>query len=682
MQISHPPMTDLSRQALIDRFRQRISTGTRTRLSNDEFALLASFFLDRLKSLNSESEIRQACEQEIALLEEGYSQASIGSRYLPIYRKLIQGAIEQGELPLSETNSHQVQWQKRDRSDSGVSTEHFALSFLKYDNLTYSKLREQTTANNNIRQDDLQPVPLELYLNRAVELLQSNQPETLAIALCALTGRRHTEIVSKGSFSATKYPYALHFEGQQKDPTPPFDILTLIPASDVLKAIERFRALPAVAKLSGLGHDHPLVDAFNRRVNTRTHKAFEGIVPVLTGLKTVSIHRLRGVYGAIAIHFFCPQMQNEHRFLQHYLGHLLQEQAKNLPNAPATQHYFHYRLVNEKGKVLTARGVKVMANGIAPIPETLNKLETQTMDNSTIQDAADALNQAPPKVQTKAKPPATKSVTLDVERLRAIAAKFDIHIKPGKGHGLNKAVEDLFEKIEAIEIGAVGQKVEAPPAMSQTVAHQAATLAWLTAEIETLRDTVKRLETQQAIGEETDDEQLSQLQAEIHDLKAENQDLKTALASHKRAINALTNSQDDDNDDETADDNRMGNNTRNSATASPSKATATARPDTPSRVSRPRKSGGAKARATDTFKAIQLWNLNNPSQAVFVNQALLNQDFNISRPAVQAFLEEFQQEVQQVNTQLGDSPRSRNKPEDVEALKKFVEQKMQQIENE
>jgi hypothetical protein len=675
-------MTDLSRQGLIDRFRHRISTGTRNRLSNDEFALLAAFFVDRLKSLNSETEIRLACEQEIALLEEGYSQASIGSRYLPIYRQLIKDAIDQGRLPLSEVNSHQVQWQKRDRSDSGVSTEHFALTFLKYDNQTYSKLREQTTAHNNIRQDDLQPVPLELYLNRAVELLQSNEPEALAIALCAVTGRRHTEIVSKGTFSATKYPYALHFDGQQKDPTPPFDILTLIPAVEVLEAIIRFRALPAVAKLSGLGHDSPLIDAFNRRVNTRTHKAFEGIVPVLAGLKTVSIHRLRGVYGAIAVHFFCPQMQNEHRFLQHYLGHLLQEQAKNLPNAPATQHYFHYRLVNEKGKVLTARGVKVMANGIAPLPEphkSIDSLEAQTMDNNTIQDAADALNQVPPKLPTKSKPRSMQSVSVDVEQLKAIASKFNIQVKPGKGNGLNQAIQTLFQHLEAIETGeAVVQKEESPPAINQTVAHQAATLAWLTSEIQSLRDTVKQLEAQQASTSTADEQLLSQLQALIHDLKTENLDLKSALASHKRAIKALTNSDDDEEDED-----GMGNDNTSGAIAPP-KDPASAHPDAPkqrSKTSRSHKSGGAKARAVNTFRAIQLWNQNNPNHAVFVNQALLNQEFNISRPAVQAFLEEFHQQVQLENNKLGDNARSRNKPDDVLALKHFVVKKLDQTQS-
>jgi hypothetical protein len=148
---------DLSRQALIDCFRQRISTGTRTRLSHDEFALLASSFVDRLKPLKSVAEIKQACAEEIALLEEGYSQASIASRYLPIYRRLIKDAIEQGLLTLSDDTSHPVHWQKRDRSDAGVSIEHFALSFLKYGDQTYAQLRDNTTIADDCHQPEFCP---------------------------------------------------------------------------------------------------------------------------------------------------------------------------------------------------------------------------------------------------------------------------------------------------------------------------------------------------------------------------------------------------------------------------------------------------------------------------------------------------------------------------------------------
>ena len=99
-----------------------------------------------------------------------------------------------------------------------------------------------------------------------------------------------------------------------------------------------------------------------------------GIVPVLAGKKTVSIHRLRGVYGAIAIHFFCPPTKHEHRFLQHYLGHVL-DQQQAAPNSIATSHYFHYRLVNQQGQPLEGQGVLLDANGLPPLERDEVQLE-------------------------------------------------------------------------------------------------------------------------------------------------------------------------------------------------------------------------------------------------------------------------------------------------------------------
>jgi hypothetical protein len=174
-------------------------------------------------------------------------------------------------------------------------------------------------------------------------------------------------------------------------------------------------------------------------------------------------------------------------------------------------------------------------------------------------------------------------------------------------------------------------------------------------------------------------EKIARLQADNLDLINENHDLKTALASYKKAIKALTNDEDEDEEDETDGDR---SDDTSSHLASPSKQPTNVRSQPPERdpiISRPRKSGGAKARAVNVFHAVQLWNQNNPQQAVFVNQALLNQEFNISRPTVVNFLEEFQQQVLQENAKLGDTPRSRNKPENVEALKQFVEQQIDRM---
>ncbi|WP_231295618.1 protelomerase family protein [Gloeocapsa sp. PCC 7428] len=69
------------------------------------------------------------------------------------------------------------------------------------------------------------------------------------------------------------------------------------------------------------------------------------------------------MYGAIAIYFFCLPTKHAHRFLQHYLGHVL-DQQQAAPNSIATSHYFHYRLVNEQGQPLEGQGVLLDANAL------------------------------------------------------------------------------------------------------------------------------------------------------------------------------------------------------------------------------------------------------------------------------------------------------------------------------
>ena len=300
---------DQTKQEIVERYRRRLEQGDRTKLTRDERETLTVLLLDQLIALNQRGEdtrdkLQSLCEAEKALLEEGYPQGSINSVYLPAYTRVIKAAIAQGRLRLTEQNSYSKPWTKLDGSETGLTQTHYALDFLTYDLQTQKALRAVTTERNNERQDSLATVNLDRYLAQCDALLDSGEPETLALALVTLTGRRHTEIVSKGTFTATDYPYKLHFEGQQKDPTPPFDILTLIPAKALLPHIERFRAMSAVKALQGLGHEAPAIDAFNGRVNRRTAKYFGDLVPVLEGFKTVSIHRLRALYGAIIIHYF------------------------------------------------------------------------------------------------------------------------------------------------------------------------------------------------------------------------------------------------------------------------------------------------------------------------------------------------------------------------------------------
>ncbi len=369
------------RDEAVSNYRHRIQSGKRTKMTSDERQILIDWFIERLKTLNSKDAIQSLCEREIALLEEGYPINTIASDILGKYRHSIAKAIEENHIPLTPDNSHHYTYQKRDTGEKVATHSHYALTYLKYDSQTYQQLRNQTIDVNNQRQDNLQPVHLSRYTQQIQQLLQTpttepNQDLKLAIAIASATGRRHTEVLSKGTFTLTNHPYLLHFEGQQKkrsEDETSFDILTILPATEVMSAIESFRTIPVIAHLHGLPSSNTQVKSFNVQVNRMVIKLFQEtkIVPVLQGKKNVSIHRLRGVYGAIAIHYFCPQSQHQHRFLQHYLGHTLSEQIA--PNSSATPHYFHYYLVDDNENPLTDKGILLSEFPLLDHPENRNQ---------------------------------------------------------------------------------------------------------------------------------------------------------------------------------------------------------------------------------------------------------------------------------------------------------------------
>ena len=353
------------RDEAVSNYRDRIQSGRRTKMTSDERQILIDWFQERLQTINSKDAIQSLCEQEITLLEEGYPKSTIASDILAKYRNAITKAIEHNHIPLTPNNSHHYTYQKQDTGETVEAHSHYALTYLKYDSQTYQQLRNQTTEINNQRQDNLQPIHLSTYTQQIQKLLHTPNTEPdqdlkLAIAIASATGRRHTEVLSKGTFTLTNHPYLLHFEGQQKKPSQDetsFDILTILPATEVMSAIESFRTIPVIAHLHGLPSSNTQVKSFNVQVNRMVIKLFQEtkIVPVLQGKKNVSIHRLRGVYGAIALHYFCPQSQHQHRFLQHYLGHTLSEVIA--PNSSATPHYFHYYLVDDDHKPLSDKGI-------------------------------------------------------------------------------------------------------------------------------------------------------------------------------------------------------------------------------------------------------------------------------------------------------------------------------------
>jgi hypothetical protein len=241
---------DNTRAEIVTNFRTRIAKGQRSKLSKLELEELIAIFITTLQLLSDASSIQQLCQDEIALLEEGYPPASVAKNYLPKYRRAIALAVEEQRIILNKNNSHTYTYFK-DGAEH-LTTEHWALTYLKYDRTSYEQFAKSTISNNNSKQDSLQPVNLALYLENVNSLLRSSQPSELAIAIAAVTGRRFSEVISRGVFRTSDHPYQLYFQGQLKKRGLVDDeylIYTLVPAVRILDAAERLRTHRDIAGL-------------------------------------------------------------------------------------------------------------------------------------------------------------------------------------------------------------------------------------------------------------------------------------------------------------------------------------------------------------------------------------------------------------------------------------------------
>ncbi|MBE9183137.1 hypothetical protein IQ268_31900 [Oculatella sp. LEGE 06141] len=261
----------MNREAILQRYHDRIAAGARTRLTGDEVSALVNSFIVRLKSLDNRAEIDQLCADEIALLEQGYPQATVAKNYIPKYRKAILAATEDGNLPLTKNTLLDYDYTKRNGEVVHFHG-HYAYTVMKYTD-EYTNIAQEDNTRNNQKQDNLKPVNLERYLEEARKLLASHDHNDLAVGIAAVTGRRFSEVVQH-RFSKTADPYTLRFAGQLKkrDEVEAYNTLCLVPASEVWKAIGRFRRLERV---------HELQELSTQQINARDCSEF-----CVSGLKS------------------------------------------------------------------------------------------------------------------------------------------------------------------------------------------------------------------------------------------------------------------------------------------------------------------------------------------------------------------------------------------------------------
>lgn len=513
---------DSTREELIARFRNRITQGERTKLTKQERSELALHFVDLLAQCSTEEESIALCKAEIALLEEGYPVSSIANQYLPEWRKAISLAVEDGKLPKQDLEPNEF----------GKTYLHWGLKHLLYPNEVHKSLKEKTTAANNQKQDDLQPIRANRVITKAKDLLGRETPYEWAVGLLVLTGRRFSEIVAKGEFKPTAHPYAIAFQGQLKkgiqnlDEAQTFLIATLIESDKVLAAINKFRAHPRIQELADLSPDE-----INSRLNTsvRHHikREFEDaeIIPVLAGEKSVSAHNLRGCYAEIAVHYFCPPNQATHRFVQAHLGHIIGErELATRKNAGATEHYFHYRLIGAQHQQLNEKGILLEQFGTLP---------------TTVELEPELEPELPAIEPTQEKQPMAIAPYPHPEP-QALTRKSRSHVPSELMHQLKELAARKLNAdgsyAEVLEAVIEFLQDDKTPSIASSIESLGSTFQWFTQEVERLRQENRLLasERDQARRELEGVQNQPHDQEEIETLRAENARIKAELAQFQQ----------------------------------------------------------------------------------------------------------------------------------------------------
>lgn len=635
-------MTLLSpRLDVIERFRERIALGKRIRLYKEEFETLVAGFIQQLSLIEEPEAIRQLCQNEIALLEEGYPQLTLASDYIPRYRKAIEAAIATQQLPQS---NHQYLHHQRVTGLPQQRHEHWALTFFKYSQDQYEDLDRRQAKTNRKRLLNLRQVNPWRYLNTLDELLCASgkfAARHRTIAIVGLTGRRFGEVVARGSFSLTAHPYLLHFEGQQKSDRAGYDIITLIPAELVLMHLERLRDMPELQPLMDGRQGDDLTAAINKfdvQVNRECDKLLmkSGVVPPLQGKKHVTIHNLRSLWGAIAAFFFCPPQHHEYAFLQHYLGHILESSA--------TGHYFRYLLIDDQGDLLREKGVKLQEVPELPLldeeePETIGDEEYGPVDDPSALELAIAIDTPSSNLE----PPPSRRTDMEIEAL------------------VQSLQQDWQQQLEAVQ--------------QELRTEQSDALSALKAELEEQFVTLRR--QIQPDGHQHLVEQIELLEAENKAIAAERDQLQTELqkaqqdaqttAKHLREAQAKLDSFRTLLLDESKDSKSSGSDAKPAQTPAPTDAKA--------HRGRGRAPGKAAQRAQVVFDALRAWNDQHPDQTLAFSPGLLENLFRINRKAAKNFCHEFQNEIEDHHAEIGvERVLTHNKGKDMDGFKTFAQQ--------
>lgn len=209
-----------------------------------------------------------------------------------------------------------------------MNTDHEVLRHLFMDDVDMADWSSQKNEALNSKKGNTVDLVHADILKMIREGLDSTSYSRQAFALALASGRRAIEILFNAEFKKTG-EYTVTFEGQAKKQTgievEAYEIYTLIPADDFLKAFHQFRKLEAIQKLHDDFGDMDREER-NTEINRRTAKTMNEAAKRSMGDKARVFKDSRAIYTRVCLDtFYKSDSQwsgtDEDVFVKHLLGH-------------------------------------------------------------------------------------------------------------------------------------------------------------------------------------------------------------------------------------------------------------------------------------------------------------------------------------------------------------------------
>lgn len=253
-----------------------------------------------------------------------------------------------------------------------IDPNHPVIPFVLLPSEVYTQLNNEQASRLNARENKFfSTKQANELVERAIKLLESDEPDEVAAGLAVLVGRRISEILISGF--QPKTAYSLLFSEAVKrrgEVGMEFEIPTLATADRVLEAIHHLKKVWNIDDIKALAlPDNHLKRRINARYSGVPHACRQHFADLVPGREAENddgerlyTHLFRAVYAEIATYYYKPDWVPDHRFKAEIQGHFkLTEDGQKIPNYSARQNYDDY-LIRDRSSGMP--GVKLGLPGV------------------------------------------------------------------------------------------------------------------------------------------------------------------------------------------------------------------------------------------------------------------------------------------------------------------------------